>query len=444
MTESWSLPGKLSVDPQNLERLRELTRKIGERLQRETDAISHGMTAEIAAAVGELDDRAMRDALHSSVTDNVEVMIDQLAHSKEVSDLPSLPHAHRYAEELARQDVPESSLRRAYHVGSHYLLARIFDQVQEIDCPPHEQPPLYRHLAGWLYQYIDAITRQVIATYQEEQRSSHERAARTTFTWVNRVLEAEDVSPREFSAATKYRLDQVHVACRVWVDDRADQPAHTPALAPLIDQVRAMLGVRDDPLVVVTGRREADVWFGGVHRVDTRAFDSVVASAGGYRLAFGSPGFGPDGFRASRSQAHQASRIAHVASDPTARVTSYADEGIPVISRLIDDLPATRAWVHDVLGELAVDSDAAARQRDTVRVFLESAFSYSATASQLMLHRNSIRYRLEKASLQLGRGVADKPLDTQLALALCRVLGSVVLVPESRPGTAGASSPARE
>lgn len=50
MTESWSLPGKLSVDPQNLERLRELTRKIGERLQRETDAISHGMTAEIAAA----------------------------------------------------------------------------------------------------------------------------------------------------------------------------------------------------------------------------------------------------------------------------------------------------------------------------------------------------------------------------------------------------------
>lgn len=331
------------------------------------------MTAEIAVAVGELADRVMRDALHSSVTDNVEVMIDQLTHSKEMSDLPPLPHAHRYAEELARRNVPESSLRRAYHVGSHYLLARIFDQVQEIDCPPHEQSPLYRHLAGWLYQYIDAITRQVIATYQEEQRSSHERAARTTFTWVTRVLEAEDVSLDEFFAATRYRLDQAHVACRVWVDDRADQATHPSALATLIDQVHAMLGGRDDPLVVVTGRHEADVWFGGVHRVDTRAFDMVVASAGGSRLAFGSPGFGPAGFRASRSQA---SRIAHVTSDPTARVTSYADEGIPVISRLVDDLPATRAWVHDVLGELAVDQ---APQPVSVTLYACSSSPRSAT-----------------------------------------------------------------
>ncbi len=181
---------------------------------------------------------------------------------------------------------------------------------------------------------------------------------------------------------------------------------------------------------------------GGRGAAVVRSVDETAERLGrdGSRLAFGSPGFGPAGFRASRSQA---SRIAHVTSDPTARVTSYADEGIPVISRLVDDLPATRAWVHDVLGELAVDSGAAARQRDTVRVFLESAFSYSATASQLMLHRNSIRYRLEKASLQLGRSVTDKPLDTQLALALCRVLGSVILVPDTGPGTAGASSTAR-
>ncbi len=70
-------------------------------------------------------------------------------------------------------------------------------------------------------------------------------------------------------------------------------------------------------------------------------------------------------------------------------------------------------------------------------MFLDNAFSHSATASQLLLHRNTIRYRLEKAEQQLARGVSDRPLDTQLALAMCRVLGSVMLVPDSGAGAAG-------
>lgn len=450
--------GKLSAGPQDPERLRALTQTIGVRLQRDTDTISDGMTCAIETAIGELDDQAMRASLHASVANNVEVIVHLLAHTKDASDLPPLPRAHRYAEELAQQDVPESALRRAYHVGSNHLLAHIFDQVQEIDCQPHEQLSLYHHLASWLYQYVDEITRGVIATYQEEKRSSHERAARTTFRWVHRVLEGEAVSPREFAAATGYRLDWVHVACRVWIEDLADPAAHAPALVRLIEQIRAHLGTDEEPLVVVTGRREADVWFGalrrgagvrgagggsrgssgaGVRGVDPRAFDALVEATAGARIAFGAPGAGPDGFRASRSQAHQASRIAHVATGPNARVTSYADEGIPVIARLADDIPATRAWVHDVLRELAVDSDAAARQRETVGVFLGCAFSHSATASQLLLHRNTIRYRLEKAEQQLARGVAERPLDTQLALAMCRVLGSVVLVSEGGAGAGG-------
>lgn len=425
--------GKLSTGPQDPERLDELTQLIGLRLQPDTEVISEGMTVAIETAIGELDDAEMRASLRASVADNVEGIIELLVNTKEASDLPPLPHAHRYAEELAHREVPESALRRAYHVGSNHLLAHIFDQVQEVDCRPHEQLPLYHHLASWLYRYVDEITRSVIAAYQEERRSSHERAARTTITWANRVLAGEDVSSREFSAATGYRLDEVHVACRVWIEDLADPIAQAPALSRLIDQIRAQLGTDQEPLVVMTGRREADVWFGrgrSSDPIDTRAFDAISDETSGARIAFGAPGAGSQGFRDSQVQAHQAARIARVATGRNSRVTSYADEGIPVIARLTDDITATRRWVHDVLGYLATDSDSAARQRETVRVFLESAYSYSATASELLLHRNTIRYRLEKAEQQLGRGVADKPLDTQLALALCCVLGGVVLGPD--------------
>lgn len=330
-------PGKLSTDQQDPERLRELTRLIGLRLHRDPDAISDGMTGAIEAAIGELDESGMRASLHASVSNNVEVIIELLTLAKEVFDLPLLPHAHRYAEELAQQDVPESALRRAYHVGSNHLLARIFDQVQEIDCQPHEQLPLYHHLAGWLYRYVDEITRGVIATYQEEKRSSHERAARTTITWVNRVLNGEDVSSREFAAATGYRLDKVHVGGRVWIEEPVEQaalpsanlsvdppasagqvghvPAHSPALTQLIEQIRRQLGADQDPLVVMAGRREADVWFAhgrSKARVDARAFDALVEGPAAPALplappAWGRPASGPVGPRRIRQRGSSAS-----------------------------------------------------------------------------------------------------------------------------------------
>lgn len=435
---------KLSTNPQDPERLRDLTQLVGLRLRHDTEEISSGMTVAIERAIGELDDQEMRASLHASVTNNVEVIVDLLAHTKEASDLPPLPHAHRYAEELAREDVPEAALRRAYHVGSNHLLAHVFDQVQEVDCESHEKLQLYHHLAGWTYRYVDEITRAVIATYQDERRFSDERAARTINSYVNRILTGEEITPHEFEAATGYDLGQVHLGCRVWIEESPDSVVHASALSRLIDHIATRLDADRGPLVVETGRGEADVWFGrgrdgsavDADSISSIARDTVGArDAVGARVAFGAPGEGASGFRRSRAQAHQAARIVHVATAAESSVISYSQEGVPVIARLTDDLGATRSWVREVLGGLAEQSERAERQRETVRVFLESASSYSETAARLLLHRNTVRYRLDRAEAELGRGVADTPLDTQLALALCRLLGSVVLTPE-RPSSA--------
>lgn len=428
---------KLSTNPQDPERLSELTHRIGVGLRLDLDAVAGGMTAAIEREIGELDDPEMRASLHASVTNNVEVIVDLLAHRKEATDLPPLPHAHSYAEELAQRDVPEAALRRAYHVGSNHLLAHVFDQVQEIDCESHEMLQLYHHLASWLYRYVDEITRSVIAAYEEERRSSYERAARTINSYVNRVLTGEELRSREFEEATGYDPEQFHVACRVWIADPTDSAVQT--LSSLIEFIGVRLGVDREPLVMDTGRREADVWFGRGRNgcaVDADSIASIAGAARGARIAFGAPGEGTVGFRRSRAQAHQTARIVHVATTAESHVLSYTQEGIPVFARLTDDLGATRSWVREVLGGLAEDSERAARQRDTVRVFLESASSYSDTAGRLRLHRNTIRYRLDKAEVELRRGVADTPLDTQLALALCRVFGSVVLTPERESAAA--------
>ena len=46
------------------------------------------------------------------------------------------------------------------------------------------------------------------------------------------------------------------------------------------------------------------------------------------------------------------------------------------------DLDATRSWVSDILGPLAIDDEPYARLRETLRVFLASECSYLAAAEQ--------------------------------------------------------------
>lgn len=419
----------LSSNPPDPGRLSELTRRIGLRLRQHTAAISQGMTIAIENAIDELVDSEMRPSLHASVENNVDVIVLLLADEREPDDLPPLPDAKRYAVELARRDVSGSALRRAYHVGSDHLLAHMFDQVQEIDCEPHEKLQLFHHLAGWTYQYVDESTRAVLAAYEEEVRSSHERAARTATSYVARVLAGENVGSSEFESATGYRLEQVHIGCRVWIDEIGASTDQADVLSGLIDELRSRLGVRQEPLIIPKDRTSTDVWFGRGENdspVDTDIAAPVASSISAARIAFGAPGAGPEGFRASRSQAAKVTAIARASTSEDAHVISYTDEGVPIIARLVDDVAETRRWVHEVLGDLAKNTEHAARQRETMRIFLESANSYSRTAARMLLHRNSIRYRLDKAEYELGRYTGGKRLDIQLALTVCRLLGSVV------------------
>jgi DNA-binding PucR family transcriptional regulator len=69
-------------------------------------------------------------------------------------------------------------------------------------------------------------------------------------------------------------------------------------------------------------------------------------------------------------------------------------------------------------------------------VFLRSGGSYKATAQQLMLHKNTVQYRVRKAEESLGRPVGDDRHDVQLALQASHWLGSYVLRPAAVPTTA--------
>ena len=98
-----------------------------------------------------------------------------------------------------------------------------------------------------------------------------------------------------------------------------------------------------------------------------------------------------------------------------------------------------RAWVLSTLAGLAADDEHHARLRGTLLVFLQSGGSYKTTAERLMLHKNTVQYRIRKAKESLGRPIGENRHDVELALRASHWLGSSVLQPGAAQ-TAAAST----
>jgi DNA-binding PucR family transcriptional regulator len=146
-------------------------------------------------------------------------------------------------------------------------------------------------------------------------------------------------------------------------------------------------------------------------------------------VALGEPGDGVEGFRRTHSQALAAQAVALAAGPRGPRVTAFAE--IRPIALMAGELDATRAWVQETLGALAIDDERHARLRATLRVFLSTGGSYTATAERLTLHKNTVHYRVSRAEEMRGRPISPDRLDVELALPACDSLGSAVLRPPS-------------
>src|SRR5262249_1408835 len=84
------------------------------------------------------------------------------------------------------------------------------------------------------------------------------------------------------------------------------------------------------------------------------------------------------------------------------------------------------AWVDEVLGVLADDDEPTARLRETLRVFLAEQGSYKTAAERLVIHKNTLQYRVRKAEESLGRPLATDRLAVELALLATPRVGPAV------------------
>lgn len=115
-----------------------------------------------------------------------------------------------------------------------------------------------------------------------------------------------------------------------------------------------------------------------------------------------------------------------LAAKPGSRLTTFANVG--AVALICADMSAARSWVWGMLADLALDDEPHARLRETLQVFLSTG-SYTSTAERLVLHKNSVQYRIRKAEDALGGPISDRGADLELALRACQYLGQAILRP---------------
>ncbi|HSV38167.1 MAG TPA: helix-turn-helix domain-containing protein, partial [Nocardioidaceae bacterium] len=105
------------------------------------------------------------------------------------------------------------------------------------------------------------------------------------------------------------------------------------------------------------------------------------------------------------------------------RVAAYRE--LEVTALAANDPQRAAEFVADTLGPLAREDAAAARLRETLRIYLEEAGNAPRTAARLYTHRNTILKRIARTTELLGyEPVGDRRLAVEVALELRRRLAA--------------------
>ncbi len=403
-----------------------LTERLGE--------VTHEMSDVLASRVHELDgDPVLLGLMGASIEGNVVNILRGLRHDIDRDRQEPPTAAIEYARRLAQRGVPVNALVRAYRLGQQFLLSQAFETSRRLGGDEEVRVDAYEVLVTRVFDYIDWISQRVVVVYEDERESWLTSQSNARNAKVHQLLEGPPVDVAAAEEVIGYRLAGHHVAVVAWMPESSGETDQLSRSTRLIRAFAGEFGNGGTPLVI--GCDRATAW-GWVPVTSDWAWHPDLAS---WRwgdepspvLAIGGNQSGPEGFRRSHEQALQVHRMASLGGVRDRVLLSHDDPGAAATALLSQDLDVARTWIRDVLGEMVRDDDAAARMRRTLLTFLRHDMNYTATAETMIMHKNSIKYRLTAAEGVLGHPVTDNRLSVELALNACEWLGQAVLRADS-------------
>jgi DNA-binding PucR family transcriptional regulator len=405
-----------------------------ERLAEVSSSIRRSLEHEIP----ELRGNARIIELHgASVEGNVDTLLRALRYGIAVERVEAPTAALEFARRLAQHDVPVNALVRAYRLGQRRMNELVFREVRAIDVAAPVRLPVLEAITATLFEYIDWISQQVVAAYEEERERWLENQNSLRSLHVRELLtstEAIDIDGA--TASIQYPLRWHHLAVVMWYPERSGAGDELSRLQRFLRDLAQAANADAAPLFVAADQTSGWAWL-PYRSAPPDAVETVRHIAWGRpnapSLAIGAARPGVEGFRRSHRQAEAARGVAVAGGQPVPTVISATDPGLSAAALLCGDIDDAREWVTDVLGNLAADNENDARLRETLRVFLRCGASHKLAARQLDLHFNTVKYRVNRAVIRRGRPINGDRLDVEMALLAAQWFGAAVLEPNGRP-----------
>jgi hypothetical protein len=400
--------------------------------------------AELSSALGQFledqipelrGDTALLELLGTSVEANVHTVLHALRHDIVVERVEAPTAALEYARRLAQHGVPVNALVRAYRLGQRQMNEVFFAELRAIDIPDSVRVAVLEAITGTLFGYIDWMSQQVVAVYEDERERWLENQNSLRALRVREVLTAnKSIDVDAATTSIRYPLRWHHLGLVMWYPDEGAEGDQLDRLQRYLREVGESAGAGGSPLFAAADRSCGWGWLpyrGAVAEAAANVRKFTLARPGSPSVAIGSMASGVEGFRQSHREAKTARSVALIAKRPQPIVIAATDPGMSVMARLGGDVAGTRDWVAAVLGGLAADNENDARLRETLRLFLGCGSSYKVAAEELNLHFNSVKYRVGRAIARRGRDIGSDRLDVELALLACHWYGAAVLQPDT-------------
>jgi DNA-binding PucR family transcriptional regulator len=405
----------------------ELMAGVAAAVARRATAVHEDVYEAILRDIPELrEDKLVLALLRSSVLSNVDTCLQVLQHQIDLADVQAPAMAVEYARRQAQRGMPLTVLLRAYRVGhtcfADWLLRELARQTDDAHMITAATLGMSRIVAG----YVDQTSEEIVAAYTRERESwlrsrSAARAAR-----IRDLLSGARIDLRTAEATLGYRLRQYHVGVVCWTDETPGPVDNITRLERAIREIAELAASSSDAVFIPRDESSAWAWLPlGIR--DTFTCPAASAAGADIHFAFGDAAKGTAGFRLTHEQAVAAQAVAMAGGSAVPRAVAFGE--VAPVAMMLGSAELLRAWVLSTLAGLAVDDEHHARLRDTLLVFLESGGSYKTAAERLMLHKNTVQYRIRKAQESLGRPVGGNRHDVELALQASHWLGASVLQP---------------
>ena len=375
-----------------------------DRFVQQVDGVILEQIPELAA------DPLLTAELHASTKSQWRMFLTML--ERESFDVILPPQAADVVVSIARRGLDLGIVLKVYRVAADAtweFMITVADAVPE-GGPDHAE--VLKFLWSRAGRWINDAIEQLMRTYADEREASFHGAFARRNETIHAVLRGEAIPVDTATSDLGHQMRALQTCVVLWFDDAttdasaADLESIAQAIARDLDAGR--------PLTLLAGRHELWAWL-ATRKAPDSARISATVERGAARAAIGGAFPGINGFRTSHREAVDAQKFVLRTGNPTI-VTAYDD--VELACLISENPDAARHLVERELGKLAEPDPALDVVRETLSHYLRNGSNIVLTATELYVHRNTVRYRLDQAEELVGHPLTERRTEMDVALRL--------------------------